>query len=229
MQLLNKIVLLLFFFVGLGLGLAAQTTDSTAVLHKTPATKDSIPKQKTRVKLKKDTYVDTVSVKDPRYRNPAKASFRSAVLPGWGQVYNRRIWKVPIVYAGLGITAGFFADNLVWYKRFRKGVDVGYNIIQNKDSTGYGSLNSQIRKVFFEGTDVNSSINVMRNNRDQYRRNVDYSAVFFVIAWALNVVDATVDAHLSTFDISPKLALKLSPPTPDINTRMGFAVALQFK
>lgn len=229
MQLLNKIVLLLFFLTGLGLSLAAQTTDSTAVLHKVPAVKDSVPQKKVRVKSKKDTYIDTVARKDPRYRNPAKASFRSAVLPGWGQVYNHKIWKVPIVYAALGVTAGFFADNLVWYKRFRKGVIVGYNIVQRNDSTGYNDLNRQIRQVFFQGTDINRSIENMRNNRDQYRRNVDYSAVFFVIAWALNVVDATVDAHLSTFDISPKLALKLSPPPPDVNTRMGFAVALQFK
>lgn len=180
MQLLNKIVLLLFFFAGLGLGLAAQTTDSIAVLHKTPEVKDSIPQKKARVKPPKDTYVDTVARKDPRYRNPGKAAFRSAVLPGWGQIYNRRVWKVPIVYAGLGITAGFFIDNLVWYKRFRNGVIVGYNIIQKNDSTGYHNLNSQIQRVFFQGTDVNQSINVMRNNRDQYRRNVDYSAVFLL-------------------------------------------------
>lgn len=51
-------------------------------------------------------------------RVPRKAAIRSAVLPGWGQVYNKKIWKVPVVYSALGVTGSLLAYNLKWYKNF---------------------------------------------------------------------------------------------------------------
>lgn len=239
MQFVYKILLLLFF-AGAGLYAGAQSTDTIPAKGTVlPEKKDSVThkadtaiakKAVEKPKRKKDVYVDTVARKDPRYRNPGKAAFRSAVLPGWGQVYNKRIWKVPIVYAGLGITAGIFVDNLIWYKRFRYAVKVAYNIQAGTDSlTGpnFAKVYKDLKDPFFLSYGINLS--GLQSNRSQFRQSVDYSAVFFLIAWALNVVDATVDAHLSTFDISPKLTLRIEPPPIDVYNKAGFAVVLRFK
>ncbi|MBZ4190095.1 DUF5683 domain-containing protein [Niabella beijingensis] len=243
MRFLNKIILLLFFFAGAGLNLYAQQTDSVAVKDTLPIVKDTLPagdttpvKDTGKVKaLKagkvKDKYVDSVARKDPRYRNPGKAALRSAILPGWGQVYNKKIWKVPIVYAALGVTGGLFIDNLKWYKRFRYAFTVAYNISQGKDSlTGpnYAKVYDQLKRPFFEGP---NGLNTegLRSNRDQIRQDVDYAFVFFLIAWGLNVVDATVDAHLSTFDVSPKLSFKIQPGYSEMANTSGLSFVLRFK
>lgn len=235
MQFLNKIILLLCIFAGTALPLCAQNTDSTATKDTVPVRPDTIKAAST---LKpagkgKDKYVDSVARKDPRYRNPGTAAFRSAVLPGWGQVYNRKIWKVPIVYAALGITGGLFVDNLVWYKRFRAGFIVATEFAkpleegQVRDSTGYFKLDKYVQKMFFGQN--NNRNETLRNARDEYRKSVDYSFVFFLIAWGLNVVDATVDAHLSTFDISPKISFKVTPGHSEMANTNGLSLVLTFK
>lgn len=239
MQFLNKIILLLFIVAGTSVSLHAQDTDTTGVRDTLPAKTDTLAKKDTAAAAKtelkkgrtKDKYIDTVARKDPRYRNPGKAAFRSAVLPGWGQVYNRKIWKVPIVYAALGITGGLFVDNLKWYKRFRYAFSVAYDIQQGKDSlTGarYQKVYSQLKRPFFEGAN-GLNIEGLRSNRDQIRQDVDYSFVFFLIAWGLNVVDATVDAHLSTFDVSPNLSLKLQPGYSEMANTSGLSLVMRIK
>lgn len=232
MQFLNKIILLLFIVAGTGLSLCAQNTDTTAVRDTLPVKADTIA---AKAELKhaaktRDKYIDTVARKDPRYRNPGTAALRSAILPGWGQVYNRKIWKVPIVYAALGITGGLFVDNLKWYKRFRYAFTVAYNIQQGKDSlTGpnYQKVYTQLKGPFFERNGLN--IEGLRSNRDQIRQDVDYAFVFFLIAWGLNVMDATVDAHLSTFDVSPKLSLRLQPGYSDMANTSGLSLVMRIK
>ena len=146
-------------------------------------------------------------------------------------MYNRKIWKVPIVYAALGITGGLFVDNLKWYKRFRYAFTVAYNIQQKKDSIGspsYEKVYSQLKRPFFEGPN-GLNMEGLRSNRDQIRQDVDYSFVFFLIAWGLNVVDATVDAHLSTFDVSPKLSLRLQPGFSEMANTSGFSLVMRIK
>ncbi|WP_300601970.1 DUF5683 domain-containing protein [Niabella sp.] len=192
--------------------------------------KDTIPNKKAFQTYKKDVYIDSVARKDPRYRNPFKATIRSAILPGWGQVYNRKIWKVPIVYAELGITAGLFVYNYKWFKRFQYAYSVAFNIQQGRDSlTGpnFPKVHEKLKEPFFliQGIQAQG----LQSNRGQYRQDMDYSLVFFLLGWVLNVVDATVDAHLSTFDVGQKLSLKIQPPPLNTNNQIGMGLAIQFK
>ena len=130
--------------------------------------------------------------------NPGKAALRSAILPGWGQVYNKKYWKVPIVYAGLGITAGIFFYNLETYQDTR----MAYTIRSTEDTARYDEIPDYLQPISTES---------LRYYRDSYRQAMDYSILFFLLIWGLNVVDAAVDAHLKSFDVSPDLSLKFKP------------------
>ncbi len=157
------------------------------------------------------TVVDTTApegkkIKKVNVYNPRKAALRSAIIPGWGQVYNKKYWKVPIVYGALGISAGVFFFNLQTYKDTRFAYKATYNVRQPNataaDTAAFNSIPDYL-KPYSEGS--------LRSFRDSYRRDIDYAVIFFVLLWGLNVVDAAVDAHLKSFDVSPDLSLRFKP------------------
>ncbi len=130
--------------------------------------------------------------------NPKIATFRSAVLPGWGQAYNKKYWKIPIIYGALGTTAYIFTYNLKTYKILRQAVKLRSDSIPSNDI----EIDPQFR---------NLSTETIRSYRSSFRQNVDYSALVFILFWGLNVVDATVDAHLKSFDVNDNISLKVKP------------------
>lgn len=150
-----------------------------------------------------DTTEDGKKTKKVRVYNPRKAALRSAILPGWGQIYNKKYWKLPIVYGALGTSAGIFFFNLQTYKDTRFAYRVKYNMrVNGTDSALAPKIPEYLRRI---------SENSLRSYRDSYRRDIDYSVLFFVLLWGLNVVDAAVDAHLKGFDVSPDLSMKFKP------------------
>ncbi|MBO9619216.1 MAG: hypothetical protein J7539_09300 [Niabella sp.] len=151
-------------------------------------------------------------------------------MPGWGQVYNRRVWKVPVIYAGLGITAGLFVDNLKWFKRFQYAYSVGDNIQHGRDSLSgpnFAKVYQTLKGPFFSGNTID--LPGLQSQERRYRQYVDNSLIGFLLVWALNVVDATVDAHLSSFDVSSGLSLKISPSLLNRNNNVGMSLAVQLK
>lgn len=148
--------------------------------------------------------------------NPKIATIRSAILPGWGQAYNKKYWKIPIVYGALGTTAGIFFFNLKTYKLLRQAVIYRSDTITANDSL--------IDKRF-----LNLSTESIRSYRNAYRQNIDYSVLFFLVFWGLNVVDATVDAHLKAFDVSPDLSMKIRPGVNSVNNGPGISFVFFFK
>ncbi|MFT4094475.1 MAG: DUF5683 domain-containing protein [Niabella sp.] len=221
---MSKFFMFLLLLITGSMGVAHAQTVDTAIARQVPAAKDTVVKLAEDFPVFKET--DSTVPKDPNVRIPRVAAIRSAILPGWGQIYNKKAWKAPIVWAALGTTGTYFVNNLVWYKRTRFAYKVAYNIQSSGDSTGYTSVNSYLQRVFFIN---NFSPSGLKEARDYYRRYVDYSAVYFVLAWALNVVDATVDAHLSGFDISPDLAFKIQPGYSEMARTSGISFVLQFK
>lgn len=219
----KRIYLLIFFLVAAVLVSSAQIAD-TAVARKIYESKDSLsPRPKEENLTFKET--DITKLKDPKARSPKKAAIRSAILPGWGQVYNNKIWKVPIVYGALGGTGYYFFFSLKWYNQFKLATKVAMGIAASNDSTGYDKITDpQIRNY------VNSNYTAsLKNIRDSYRKDVDYSAVYFMIAWLLNIVDATVDAHLSTFDVNPNLTFKIQTGYSELARTNGVSLVLKFK
>ena len=159
--------------------------------------------------------------KKARVFNPKVAARRSAIIPGWGQIYNKKYWKLPIVYGALGVTGYIFFDNIKTYKEYKFAYAARIKAqFPTLDSTDYDQL-KDIYKTLSPGS--------IRTARDDFRRYVDYSALIFVLLWGLNVVDATVDAHLKGFDVSPDLSLHLKAVYSDFAKTNGVSLVLAFK
>jgi hypothetical protein len=214
--LIKKIPYKYFLTVALAAGLlnraSAQETDSLV----RPAPVDSVVRTADPLEVNK-RQIDSVLLK----HSPRKAAFRSAVLPGWGQIYNKKYWKLPIVYGALGVSAGVFIYNVKNYRELRfaykaKVLAAGPTF----DSTMYNQLQSKF--IRFPAEDL-------RYYRDEFRRNIDYSVLAFILLWGLNVVDATVDAHLKTFDVSPELGLRFKPGYSEMAGTNGISIILAFK
>ena len=145
-----------------------------------------------------------------------KAALYSALVPGWGQVYNKKWWKVPIIYAGfggLGVAIGINTKHWRTYSdAYRARVDGDPNTVD-------------------EFVDVYSEANLV-TLKNYYRRNMDLSIIFTSVLYALNIIDAAVDAHLFEYDISDDLTLYLQPQLQfggAGNTFTGATMTMRFK
>lgn len=149
--------------------------------------------------------------------NPKLAIALSVVVPGAGQIYNKKWWKVPIIYAGLGITSYLIYDFSVQTKRYQN--EYVYRLNKEVD---------KLNPKYAIYTDEN--VLALKN---YYRRNMEISIAACAIIYFLNVIDAAVDAHLFYFDISDDLALSWSPYigsnsfTPSL--QQGVSLAIHFK
>lgn len=136
------------------------------------------------------TKAGTAYVPDWRARHqPARATLYSAILPGAGQVYNRKYWKVPIVLGGLGVSYWFIQDNNREFQRYK----AAYLDVLNGRADAF---NGQY------------SADQLRDVADTYHRWRDLSYVAFGLVYALNIVDASVDAHFVRFDVGEDLSLR---------------------
>lgn len=169
--------------------------------------------------------IDSTGISKNKYEaaqathSPKKAAIRSAILPGLGQIYNKKYWKLPIVYGALGASGAIFFYNLTNYQDTRFAYRVKYNMrVNGTDSLLFNAIKSNLRPLPEES---------LRYYRDQFRRDIDYSALFFLLLWGLNVMDAAVDAHLKTFDIGPDLSLQLKAGHSEIANTNGLSVKLR--
>ena len=144
--------------------------------------------------IKGDTVIpDSVLEKQ---HSPVKAALMSICLPGLGQVYNKKYWKVPIIYAGLGVMTYFIVTNAQSYSEYKNA----YLESVNNDTTGkYQDL---VNKYTAQD---------LLNAREYYRRNLEITCILTGVWYILNIVDAAVDAHLFTYNISKELSLKVDP------------------
>lgn len=151
--------------------------------------------------------------------SPKKAAIRSAIVPGLGQIYNKKYWKLPIIYGALGTCTGIFFYNLGNYKDTRFAYRVKYNMrVNGTDSALFSQIKSKLKPLDEES---------LRYYRNQFRRDIDYSALFFILLWGLNVVDATVDAHLKSFDVSPDLSLQFKPGYSELARTNGLSIVMK--
>lgn len=196
----SRIVCLLFFTAGVTL-LSAQ--------EKPPA-KDSVATTR-----QNGNRYDSAT----RAHSPRKAAIRSAILPGWGQVYNKKYWKLPIVYGALGVSGGIFFYNLKNYRDTRFAYRVKYNMrVLGTDSALFARIRPNLQPLGEES---------LRFYRNQFRRDIDYSVLFIMLLWGLNVVDAAVDAHLKAFDVGPDLSLRIKPGYSEMARTNGLSLVLK--
>ena len=153
---------------------------------------------------------DTVQVKPlvkPYKIIPRQATLKSLMIPGWGQIYNRQYWKLPLV-AGAFVTLGMIANwNNVRYNKYR---DFYYQVSPRAEDPSFKPPTT-VAVPYEDGTIRDLDINQLKRLTDGYRRNRDYTYIGMVLAWTFNVVDANVSAHLKTFDVSDDISLKVKP------------------
>jgi hypothetical protein len=155
-------------------------------------------------------YLDTAALK--KYK-PSIAIKRSAMLPGWGQYTNKKYWKIPLVYAGVGIPAYLFFRNLKQYREAKEA----YSLASDTDPTN----DILIKEPYYSVRSQPDRIRVFRNG---VRQNADYSVLFFIVFWGLNVADAAVDANLKTFNVSDDISMRFKGGYSEMARTNGVSV-----
>lgn len=188
--------------------LCAQQPDSL------PAAPLLIVGDTTPAQAKRPGVVKRIWTKD--YPNPRTAVLLSLALPGAGQVYNKKWWKLPIVYGAIGGFAYAEVNNIRQYRALRDN----YKWLVDDDP------NTNPTEFPYTQLDATS----MRRYRDQWRRYVEMTSVGLGLVYVLAATEAYVDAHLSRFDVSDDLSLRIRPSlqaTPDNGIALGIGIALQ--
>ena len=148
---------------------------------------------------------------------PARAAFYSAIIPGLGQAKNKKYWKIPIIYAALGTGLNFYTDNNKVYKRYRNAYKrrlAGFN-----DDEFYGL-----------GTTPILSNEALIRAQQTLRRNKELSLLITIGLYALNILEANVDAHLLQYNVDNNLAIKpyLEFKNPENSTQFGLTLNINF-
>ena len=166
-----------------------------------------------------DTTKAKVKVSSPSGRSggathsPRKAMIFSMVVPGLGQAYNKKYWKIPIIYASAGATIYMFQFNDKNYKKYKQAY-IDTNLVVDG-----------IEKPYI-------SIEQLRTQAEFHRRYRDLSVILTGLLYTLNIVDAYVDAQLTTFDISDNLSMTILPAmnlsAQRKNPAMGLTLSVKF-
>ena len=131
--------------------------------------------------------------------SPRRAALYSAALPGLGQIYNKKYWKVPIIYGGFGIMGYLIVRNNDLYQVFKRASNAEEN--NQRDQNPLAGL--QIQQY--------EQRNWLERQVDNSRRDRDYTIILTAALYGLNIMDAIVDAHLIEFDVNPDLSFNLEP------------------
>ncbi|MBW1653810.1 DUF5683 domain-containing protein [Flavobacterium quisquiliarum] len=142
---------------------------------------------------------------------PAEAAFYSAVLPGLGQIYNKKYWKLPLVYGAIGTSAYLYVDNKKKYNLYRDEYKSRLEGTKSNSESLSGLTESQLITI-----------------QKGYQRNRDLSALFMVGFYILNIIDANVDAALSQFNVDENLAFKPAVIKNEITLKSDFGLALNY-
>ncbi len=151
---------------------------------------------------------DSLEIKKPTIKHsPRKATIYSAILPGLGQIYNKKYWKVPLVYGGF-VTFGYFINfNNDLYVKYKHA----YSDIIDEDPNTNSFKNLDVNPIYFEDDKIIQFKATLKNAKDNARRNRDLVIISTVAFYAANIIDASVDAHFFNFDISENLAINWVP------------------
>lgn len=135
--------------------------------------------------------IEKLNKNKPLTLAPKKAGWRSAILPGWGQYYNRKYWKIPIVWGAIGTGIGFVIWNNNQYARYKN------------------AFNAQLNGQPHEFSDISGVdlLTALGNAQDRRKRQRDYAIAITLGVYLLNIVDAVVDAHLYEGRKDPDLAI----------------------
>ncbi len=137
--------------------------------------------------------------------NPGRAALYSAIIPGGGQVYNKKWIKVPIVLGLEGTAIGF----IVFFNDFHKTLDLGFKGLVRGEIDQFGGYTP-------------ANVAGLKQRRDTIKQYRDYSIIALAVAHVLNIADAFVDRHLMEFDVDEDISFHLGPTTHGVGLSMSF-------
>ncbi|HLA54549.1 MAG TPA: DUF5683 domain-containing protein [Flavobacterium sp.] len=152
---------------------------------------------------------DTIKGAEINPLAPAKAAFYSAILPGLGQAYNKKYWKIPLVYGAMGTSLYFYSLNNTKYHQVRDAY--------KRRLSGYNDDNYQ----YLDNTRLIAA-------QKFYQRNRDLSMLVTAAFYVLNIVDANVDAHLKQFNVNDRLSLAPDVYQNEINYKPNVGLTLNY-
>jgi hypothetical protein len=216
----NKNLFLLFFFLlFLQVGLSQEDDEKEEEAQPQPTAVDS---------LAQNLEGEGITVQEVTFEKkrinplaPSKAAFYSAILPGLGQIYNKRYWKVPIVYGAIGTGIYVYSYNNTQYKSARNAFKrrlAGFEDDDFFDINGDG-----------QGPDVSDE--ALQDAQERTQRDRDLALVITIAMYALNIIDANVDAHLKQYNVDDNLSVDFKPYL-DLNpltNRPNYGMALVVK
>ena len=174
-------------------------------------------KDSTRVKERKSK--ENLFIQEGLYKPlaPAKAAFYSAILPGMGQVYNKKYWKAPLVWVALAAPTYFYLDNNSQYKRFRTAYKLRKTGLQDEFTDDLGN--------------VSVSLETLEKAQEQLMENRDLSLMWGVILYVLQIIEASVNAHLLQFNTDDNLSFRptfVKNPILFNAPKVGFTIKYTF-
>lgn len=155
---------------------------------------------------------DTIITKTIDPLRPAKAAFYSAILPGLGQAYNKKYWKIPIIYGALGVSIYSYSWNQKQYKDVRDEYKRRLDGTYDPNHPIYGNL---------DDTRLVSA-------QKSYQKNRDLSMLFIVGFYILNIVEANVDAHLLQFNVNDNLSVKPDLYQNQLNNKQNLGLSFNY-
>ncbi|MDO5617068.1 MAG: DUF5683 domain-containing protein [Cruoricaptor ignavus] len=193
----------------------AQVVTKDSLVAETPVALDSMTTQssKSEVQILEDIKVSNANPKTITY-SPTKAGLYSAVLPGLGQYYNKKYWKIPIVWGAIGTGVGITIWNDNWYKRYRDAFVAELNGLPHEFSERQGYTKEALGRA-----------------QDRMKRQRDYAIAITSLVYILGIMDAVVDAHLYQQRNDPDLAIRpaiiydqfaTQPPTAGLSLNFKF-------
>lgn len=141
---------------------------------------------------------------------PARAAFYSAIVPGLGQAYNKKYWKIPIVYGAIGTGVYFYTTNNQEYHRYRDAYKQRLK-----------GLNDEFKGQYSDATLINA--------QRTFQRNRDLSLIITVGLYVLNIVEANVDAHLRQFNVDDNLSFQPEIYPTDINQIQNVGLTMTYR
>ena len=202
------------FFVSLSLFASDDTTQADSTAFAVTQTEQTMEQADSSAAVLQGSDIDTLNpnTKKLKYHSPQRAIIFSAVLPGLGQAYNHKYWKIPIIYAagyGLYRSYEFYNSNFIKYKKL-------YD-----DRVLNGDTSSDDFQTF-------------QGYKDQYSKWRTYNILFIAMLYGANIVDALADGYFYHYDISNNLTLKINPKIMSVNNFVmngyscGFSLSLSF-
>lgn len=147
---------------------------------------------------------------------PQRAAFYSAVIPGLGQAYNKKYWKIPIIYAGMAAGVYFYLNNDKDYDRFRDAYK--RRLAGFTDDEFYGT-----------GIEPNISTDRLIDAQKTAQKNKDVSIIVSLAFYLINIVDANVDSHLKQYNISDDLSLQPNLDLNPVNVQANYGLSLTYR